>query len=76
MGCCPDALRICDDEVAVDDVSVCKADKSTACVAANVRIDSSDCAVTFTAVVFREASGLSSWLQQMLIWSAIPCRSH
>jgi hypothetical protein len=71
MGCCADALGLCDDEAAAVDVSVCRADKSTAYVAADGRIDSSDCAVAFTAVAFREAIGLSSWLQQMLIWSAV-----
>jgi hypothetical protein len=67
MGCCPDALGVVDDAAAVVDVSVCKADKLTAHVAAAGRFDSRDCAVSLTAVALREASGLSSWLQQMLI---------
>lgn len=59
-------LEVADDEAVVVDVGFSRSRSLTGYEAADGLADTRDCAVSFTALAFSEASGLTRLLQQML----------
>ncbi|KAF7447183.1 Amelogenin domain containing protein [Pyrenophora tritici-repentis] len=67
----PEGLGVAEEGVAVVEDNACRSDKLMGYLAADGRADMSDCAVSFTTVALRRATGSLRVLQQILTWFAL-----